>query len=351
MSKKKTSNLRLGIFVTTSILLFIIAVYLVGSRKSMFQPTIKVTTLFDDVKGLRDGGNVRFTGINVGTVTRMTILNDSTVEVEMALEKKVTPFIKKNSHATIASEGLMGNKIVVVLPGSEDAQPIDANDVLPSIEPIEIDDILREIMTSGQRISVVSSNLIEITDKINRGEGIFGKIFTDTTMTYNLERSSRNLKEISDRVTRGEGLIGRLLVDTTFAGTLDSSALYIEAISYNLEGITDKINRGEGLFGKFFTDSTMSNNLQAATRDLGSSSKNLEQLSGDLLEITDKINNGRGVINKFLVDSVFADSLDITLRQLNETIIQVEEASRALQRSGLVRAFSKKEEGPAKKEE
>ena len=300
--------------------------------------------MFNDVKGLRDGGNVRFTGIVVGNVTRMVILNDSTVEVEMAIEKKVTPFIKKNSLATIASDGLMGNKIIVLLPGSADESPIVEGDVLPSIEPIEIDDILREIMTSGERIAIVSSNLIEISDKINRGEGIFGKIFTDTTMSYNLEKSSQNLKEISDRVNRGEGLIGRLLVDTTFARNLDSAALYMEAISYNFEGITDKINKGEGMFGKFFTDTTLSNNLQQASQNLNTSSHNLEILSKDLIEITDKINNGKGVINKFLVDSVFADSLDITLQQLNETIIEIEAASVALQRSGLVRAFSKKED-------
>jgi len=343
MSTKRSSNIRLGIFVTASIMLFIVAVYLVGSRKSMFQLNVKVTALFNDVKGLRDGGNVRFTGINVGNVTKLVILNDSTVEVEMAIEKKVTPFIKKNSLATIASDGLMGNKIIVLLPGSSDESPIVEGDVLPSIEPIEIDDILREIMISGERIAIVSSNLIEISDKINRGEGIFGKIFTDTTMTYNLEKSSQNLKEISDRVNRGEGLIGRLFVDTTFAGSLDSTAMYMEAISYNLEGITDKINKGEGVFGKFFTDTTLSNNLQVASSNLNTSSYNLESLSRDLLEITDKINNGKGVINKFLVDSVFADSLDITLQQLNKTIIEVEAASVALQRSGVVRAFSKKE--------
>ncbi len=344
MSTKRSNNIRLGIFVTSSILLFILAVYLVGSRKSMFQINVKVTALFNDVKGLRDGGNVRFTGINVGNVTRLVILNDSTVEVEMAIEKKVTPFIKKNSLAAIASEGLMGNKIIVLLPGSADESPIEEGDVLPSMEPIEIDDILREIMISGERIAVVSSNLIDITDKINRGEGIFGKIFTDTTLTYNLEQSSHNLREISDRVNQGEGLIGRLLVDNSFADNLDSAAQYMQTFSYNLEGITDKINKGEGIFGKFFTDTSLSNNLQLASSNLNSSSQNLETLSKDLLKITDKINNGKGVINKFLVDSVFADSLDITLQQLNETIIEVEAASVALQRSGLVRAFSKKED-------
>jgi phospholipid/cholesterol/gamma-HCH transport system substrate-binding protein len=342
--KKTTSNsIRLGIFIAATIILFIVAIYMVGSRKSMFQSNIKITSLFTDVKGLRDGAHVRFSGINVGTVTKMIILNDSTVRVEMAIDQKVTPFIKKNSLATIATEGLMGNKIVVLLPGSPDEASISERDSLPTIEPIEIDDILNEIMISGERISRVSANLIDITDKINRGEGIFGKLFTDTAIAYNLNRSSANLKEISDRVNRGEGLIGRLFVDTTLARNLDSAALYMESISKNLEGVTDKIYQGEGIFGRLFTDTTLSRSLYSTSQNLNRSSRNMEALTKDLLEITYNINHGKGTINKLLVDSVFADSLDITLQQLNTSIIEMQAASEAIRRSGVIRAFSKKE--------
>jgi phospholipid/cholesterol/gamma-HCH transport system substrate-binding protein len=343
MNKSQNSAIRLGMFITISILLFIIAVYLVGSRKSMFQSNIKIISLFSDVQGLRDGAHVRFSGINVGTVTKLLILNDSTVQVEMAIDQKVTPFIKKNSLATIATEGLMGNKIVVLLPGSPDEASISQRDSLPSLEPIEIDDILQEIMTSGERISIVSANLIDITDKINRGEGIFGKLFTDTSIAYNLNRSSANLKEISDRVNRGEGLMGRLFADTIFARNVDSAALYMESISQNLNGVTDKIYKGEGIFGRLLTDTTLTRNIYSTSQNLNRSTRNMEVLTNELLEITGKINRGKGTINKLLVDSVFADSLDITLRKLNTTITEVQAASEALQRSGMIRAFSKKE--------
>jgi len=343
MKKSRRNTMRLGIYIATGITLFIVAIYIIGSSKNFFQINIKVTALFQDVKGLQVGANVRFTGIDVGTVTKTIILSDSAVMVEMAIQEKVTPFIKKGTVATIASEGLMGSKIIVLLPGSPDEESIEKGDVLATIEPVEIDDILREIKVSSERISAVSYNLIDITDKMNRGEGIFGKIFTDTAFAYNLSQSSKNVEEISARVNRGEGLIGRLFADTLFSQNLDSATLSMAEIATNLEDITDKINRGEGVFGSLFTDTTLTSNIYAASQSLNSSSKNLEELTAGMIDITNKINHGQGAINKFLVDSVFADSLDITLHQLNKTIIEVEKASAALQRSGLVRAFSKKE--------
>jgi len=343
MKTRRSSNIRLGIYIALGVLLFILAIYFIGSRQSMFQRNVKITAMFSDVKGLRIGANVRFTGIDVGTVSKMDILSDSVVLIEMVVNEKVTPFIKKNSIATIASEGLMGSKIVVLLPGSPDEESVSDGDNLPTMEAVEIDDILREINTSSERISVVSSNLIDITDKINRGEGVFGKIFTDTSFAYNLSISSKNLKEISERINRGEGLAGKILADTTLSSNLDSAVLYAEQISQNLEGITRKINRGQGVFGRLFTDTTLTNNILTASKNLNRSSQNLEKLTVNLIDVTEKINSGKGVINKLLVDSVFADSIDVTLQQLNETIIEVKKASEALQRSGLVRAFSKKE--------
>ena len=343
MKKSKRNTVRLGIYIAAGITLFIVAIYIIGSGKNLFQINVKVTALFEDVKGLKVGANVRFTGIDVGTVTKTVILSDSAVMVEMAIEDKVTPFIKKGTVATIASEGLMGSKIIVLLPGSPDEESIEKGDVLATIEAVEIDDILREIKVSSERISEVSNNLIDITDKMNRGEGIFGKIFTDTAFAYNLSQSSKNLEEISARVNRGEGLIGRLFADTLFSSNLDSATMSIAEISDNLEDITDKISRGEGIFGTLFTDTTLTSNIYAASKNLNRSSKNLEELTIGMMDITGQISHGQGTINKLLVDSVFADSLDVTLYQLNQTLREVEQASEALQRSGFVRAFSKKE--------
>jgi phospholipid/cholesterol/gamma-HCH transport system substrate-binding protein len=308
----------------------------------MFQRNVKITATFTDVRGLNMGANVRFTGIDVGTVSKMIILSDTSVRIEMAINEKVTPFIKKNSIATIASEGVMGSKIVVLLPGSPDEKSVTDGDNLLTIPAVDIDDIIKEIKTSSEKISEVSSNLVDITNKINRGEGIFGKIFTDTTIAYNVSLATRNLQEISDRMNRGEGVMGRLFADTSLAANIDSASFLLEQITRNIQGITQNVNRGQGVVGRLLTDTSLIYNIYLATENLSKSTANLEKFSSNLIGVSDKMNSGPGAFNKLLVDSAFADSLDIVVKNLNETIIEVKKASEALQRSGFVRAFSKK---------
>lgn len=342
MRPTRQSNIRLGIYIASGVLLFIVILYLIGSRQHMFQRNVKITSIFTDVRGIRVGANVRFTGIDVGTVSKMIILSDTSVKIEMAINEKVTPFIKKNSLATIASEGVMGSKIVVLLPGSPDEKSIKDGDNLPSMPAIDIDDIIKEIKKSSEKISSVSSNLVDITDKINRGEGIFGKIFTDTSIAYNVSVATRNLQEISDRMNRGEGLMGRLFADTSLAANVDSATFLLEQITRNIEGITQNVDRGQGVIGRLLTDTSLIYNIYIATENLNNSTANLEKFTGNLIGVSDKMNTGPGAFNKLLVDSVFADSLDILVNNLNSTILEVKAASEALQRSGFVRAFSKK---------
>lgn len=342
MKRSRQANIRLGIYIAGGVVLFILIIYLIGSKQNMFTTNVKITTEFRDVVGLREGASVRFTGIDVGAVSKLTILSDSSVLVEMAIDRKVTSFIKKNSTATIGSQGLMGNKLIILMPGSPDQESIDAGDHLPSVPPVEADEILREIKNSSERITVVSGNLIDITSKMNRGEGIFGKIFTDTAFASNLAKTSHNLRELSDGINRGEGFMGKLLADPLFAAELDSTAHFIAEISENLEGITDKVNRGEGVIGKFFTDTAFTINLYKASENLSATTVNLEKITANLIEFTETMNTGQGAVNKILADSVFADSLDVTLRNLNQTLIEVRKASETLQHSLFFRGAAKR---------
>jgi phospholipid/cholesterol/gamma-HCH transport system substrate-binding protein len=354
MKDNRRRTIRLGMFIAGGVLLFIMIIYLIGGKQNMFTSSMKITSVFTDVKGLQEGANVRFTGIDVGAVNRLQILTDSTVLVEISLDRKVAKFIKKDSRATIASQGLMGNKLIIIMPGAADLPSIEQGDNLLSVEPVEIDDIIREIKISGERISVVSANLISITDKMERGEGIFGKIFTDTSFAYNLSQTSRNIRILSDQINRGEGFLGKLLAESDFSAELDSTAIYVTSIARNLEEITGKIDRGEGLIGRMTTDTTLTHNLYQAGENLSDATYNMEKMTTNLITFTETLNSGQGMVNKMLVDSAFADSLDMALQNLNMTLIELRKASTAVQQSGMIRAFSRKarkEEEKARREE
>lgn len=351
MAAKSNRSIRVGLFIFLSFILFVAAILILGRKRNMFQPTIRISTVFRDVRGLKVGNNVRFTGIEVGAVVGISIISDTAVSVELSMDKSVVPYIKNDSKATIGTEGLMGSKIVIILPGSPGAESIKPGDQLLAMNPVEIDDIIKEIKTSSEKISLVANNLIEITEKINRGDGIFGKFFTDSELTAQIEQSGKNIAQLSANMNQliyklnsGQGTMGKMFVDTTFANRLDTASINIIEISENLEQITTKVNEGEGIFGRLFSDTTLTDNFYRASKDL-------EEILINLSEVSEKINRDDNALHKFIADPEFADTVEVMLNNLNTAIVEVTEASEALQRSGLVRAFSKDEEKRKKKEE
>jgi phospholipid/cholesterol/gamma-HCH transport system substrate-binding protein len=351
MTQSKYNNLRVGFFIFISFTLFVGAILILGQKQSLFQQSVRISAVFSDVSGLQVGNNVRFTGIQVGIIMNIRILTDTSVNVELSINRDVVPFIKKDSKATIGTEGLMGNTIVIILPGTSGSSNIEAGDQIPSINPISIDDIIKEIKTSSEKISQVANNLIDITEKINRGDGIFGKLFTDSELTAQIDRTganitnlSNNLSQITNRINTGGGTVGKLFVDTTFSMRLDSAVLNVNLISRNLEEFTDKINRSEGVLGNLLVDTTINDNFYQASR-------NLETVLSNLSEVSTKLNDKNNALNRFIADPAFADSVDVVLNNLNKGIIEVTAASEALQNSGMVRAFSRKAKKEKKKME
>lgn len=344
MNKKQNRSVTVGIFVTLALVILVGTIYLIGKKENIFGSTITVSAIFRDVKGVREGDKVRLSGIDIGTVSYVWFLGDNRVIVELSLAEEATKFVKKDSRATIGNQGLMGSKVVMILPGSLQSEPVSESDTLPTIEQVDLDDILREVKITSENISVVSDELISITKKINRGDGIFGKIFTDTTITRNLDYASRNITEItnnligiSEKVNRGQGIVGKLFTDTILSSEIDTASQDLGQIAMNLMEITDKVNKGEGIFGRLFTDTSL-------TRNLYLSSKNMEVTTKNLLDLTGKLNNDSSALNLFINDESFADSLQILLYRLDKGIEEATKAAEAVQKSGFIRAFSRDKE-------
>ncbi|MBN2274722.1 MAG: MCE family protein [Bacteroidales bacterium] len=340
MQRKKAINI--GLFISLGVLIFIAGIYIVGKQQNIFGPTLKITAIFRDIKGLKIGDKVHFSGIDIGTVSSIELMSDTRVKTGFTIKENVVKLIKQDSKVTIANEGLMGGKIVIILPGSSQSRSVNEDDILQTIEQVDIDDILKEVKKSSENIAFVSKNLIDITDKVNRGDGIFGKIFTDTVITQNLDKTSRNitsisknLVEISEKANMGQGFMGKLFTDTLFTRQLDSAGFNLKAITEDLAEVTEKVNAGEGVFGRLFTDTSLTQNLYL-------SSINLEQTTRNLVEFSHRLNNNENALSRFIADTAFADSLEILLYELNTGIREITRSSEAIQRSGLIRMFSKK---------
>jgi phospholipid/cholesterol/gamma-HCH transport system substrate-binding protein len=190
-------KVRLGLFVAGGIGLFVLAIFFIGKQKNLFNPVYKLTAMFYNVSGLQVGNNVRFTGINVGTVDNIVIINDSTVRVDMLIKKDVMQFIKSDCEVAIGSEGLIGDRILIITQGSAGAAVASDGQELASAEPVETDAIIASLQVTAANAEVITQQLAEIMYKVNSGQGTLGRLIQDSTIADNFNQTMVNLKQSS----------------------------------------------------------------------------------------------------------------------------------------------------------
>jgi len=196
-NKNTKKNIRLGIFVTIGLGLFIAAIYFIGNRQHLFSKTITLNAMFKDISGLQIGNNVRFSGINVGTVKDIQIVSDSFVKVEMEIEAKTQKFIKIDSKALIGSEGLMGNKVLNISPGTPGTSVIKDGAKMGTKQLASLDDIMVKMDSVAGNAVYITADLKGMMGNIHAGKGTLGKLFMDDVMANNIDATLVNVKSSS----------------------------------------------------------------------------------------------------------------------------------------------------------
>lgn len=268
-------KVRLGLFIIGGIALFVLAIFIIGKQQNLFNPVFKLSATFKNVSGLQVGNNVRFTGINVGTVDNIKIVNDSTVWVDMLIKKDVQPFIKSDCQVAVGSEGLIGDRLLVISYGSPDSPTVKDGQILASKEPVETDAIIASLQTSSGNIEVVTLQLAQIMIDINKGNGTLGRLVQDTTLAKNISRTVENFKkgseELDQTIVLAQEKVG------IFMESINSTATKIEVASNQFKEIMLNINKGEGTLGMLIKDTTTAINLSETMFHLNKSSQSLDE--------------------------------------------------------------------------
>jgi phospholipid/cholesterol/gamma-HCH transport system substrate-binding protein len=244
MKKNTSFKIRLGIFISLGMAVFIVGIYFIGERQQMFRSTFRVSGVFKDVSGLQPGNNVRLSGINVGTVEDISIVSDSSIRVEIIVDENTRKFIKKDAVAGIGSEGLMGNKVIILNPGTGGKKEIENNDTVQTVQPVSMDDIMLSLKSTIENTSTITSSLSKITNNIQSGKGTIGKLLMNQSWALDFDSSIVNLKQGS------EGL--KNLVDSSkvsFAQNFDSIFVNLKEGSAGLKALTDKAKKSWLLWG------------------------------------------------------------------------------------------------------
>ena len=309
MKKEIRNKIVVGAFVSIGLLIFIVGVYFVGAKKNMFSSTFTLAVQFNDVNGLQPGNNIRFRGLDIGTVKNITITHDSVVLVTLMIESKIKPFIRKNAYVSIGTDGLMGNKVAIVRNGATRSDKVNEGDTLFAINPIAGDDIARTLSNTAKTASEIFDNLKVITGKINSSNGLWA-LLTDTLLDGNLRQAIVSIKLTGDR-------------SATVVG--------------DLSGIIKHINEGKGTVGALLTDTSLENNLKQSIVNIHVLSDRIAVISGNLGNIT----KSEGVIGTLLMDTVFAHNLNQSMQNIKTGSQGLSDDMEGLKHSFLLRKYFK----------
>ncbi|MEO0046933.1 MAG: hypothetical protein RL705_2124 [Bacteroidota bacterium] len=321
MEKTATQKIRLGVFVIIGLSFFILAIYFIGNKQQMFGKTEHLKAVFNNVGGLQLGNNVRFSGINVGTVRRIEIINDSTISVDLQIDKAIFPHIKKDAIATIGSDGLVGSVIINIIPGKGNMPAVKPGDVIQSCNRVRTDDMLTTLNVTNQNAAQLTIDLLKITNEINQGKGTIGVLLKDTVMAKDLKATIHNLRVTSEKTSQ----------------TMDNLNKQIAALD-NKDNVIGVLK-----------DTVVGNKIRKVVTNLDSSSQEINKVVSNLNATIVNIKEGKGAINYLSNDPKLVKKIDSTMTNINEASKKLNENLEALKSNFLFRGYFKKQEKAKKK--
>lgn len=323
MEKTKSENLKLGFFVILGTVLFLIAVYFIGARQNMFGNTIEVSTVFKNVNGLQEGNNVRFSGINVGTVSELEIINDTTIKVYMALEQKIAKHMRKNAVASVGSDGLVGSMIVNIAPGKGKADLVAQGDELRSNSKVTTEEVMGTLNKVGENADLLTEDLLKTIRSLNRGGGALGRLLNDTVMGADLHRTIINIK--------------------------NTTAQAEQAIQ-ELNGMVQQMNLRESTAGALLSDTVSGGKMRNIIANLETSSAEIKKMAVDMNSVVGQIRNGNGAINYLTTDTTLVNTLENTMQNVEQGVERFNQNMEALKHNFLFRGYFRKMERKKEKE-
>ncbi|MGB3151936.1 MAG: MlaD family protein [Maribacter sp.] len=323
MAKTALENLKLGIFIVLGTLLLLVAAYLIGNRQNMFGKTFPITAVFKNANGLQNGNNVRFSGINVGTVNKIEMVNDTTIRVHMIIADKMQEHIKKDAIAAIGSDGLVGSMLINIIPGEGSTELIRSGDELQSYSKVATQDMMTTLNTTNENAALLTEDLLKVTQSLIKGKGTLGRLLNDTTIGRDLQRTITNLKYTSNQAN--------------------------SAIS-ELNTIIGKMDFKESAAGVLLSDSESAEKMRGILENLETSSKEINKMTQDLNTVVGSIKNENGLVNYVSNDTTLVKQLENTMQNIEQGTGRFNENMEALKHNFLTRGYFRKQEKQKRKE-
>jgi phospholipid/cholesterol/gamma-HCH transport system substrate-binding protein len=284
------SELKIGILAIAAVLLAGFLIFLVGGD-GLFSRQYHLKTRFVNVLGLKTGGLVRVSGVEVGSIDSMAF-NGAEIEVVLKVRQDMQERVTTNSRAVIGSLSLLGEAVVDINASATGTPLKDWDFIQPAKPPALLADVTA---SAGEGIEQLTGLLKDLRG----GKGTAGKLFTDEALYKELNGLIASADNVIDNLNRGKGTLGQLVNDPAAYKALRASL-------EDLQGITKRINSGEGSLGKLLND-------DAFAKSLSSTTANLDQL-------TARLNKGEGTAGKLLTDEALYNRLNSVSDRLDKLV-------------------------------
>ncbi|AMR30004.1 mammalian cell entry protein [Mucilaginibacter sp. PAMC 26640] len=288
MANKGENNIKLGMFVLAGLLVLMASFYMIGKNRNIFGSGFELKARFNNLNGLMEGNNVLFSGIQAGTVKKITMINDTLIEVTLAIDNKTSAFIHKNALAAIGTEGLMGNKVVNIQANKGSSPMVGTGDILAAQKMTSTDEMLLTLSKTNNNIATISESLKNAVLGID-SSALF-KLLNDQTIGVSLRSSLKGINHASlnaNNLTRG---LNEMIV---------------------------QIKQGKGAAGVLISDPDVAGDLKSSVCNIRSATENADQMTGQLQEIVKNINhdlsNGKGPLHGLLKDSTLTKKISLSL--------------------------------------
>lgn len=296
-------QVRVGALLMGALALLAVGVLLVGEVGHVFGNRYRLVTMMRSGAGLVPGAAVQLAGQNVGQVESIQWIDPAdrpdsgkTVLMSLAVNREVQGQIRTDSRARIRTQGLLGDRVVDITPGSAGADVLQPGDTLSSEEPLDYQEILEQASGAVTGLTDLATRLEELTARMLAGEGSLGRLVTDTALYDELATLSGSLGSFLGRANRGEGSLGRLLRDDRLYERLVS-------VTAGLDTLTQRVAGGEGSLGRMVT----SDSLYRSLHDVVARSDSLLR----------RVEEGRGTAGRLMVDEALYEELLRTLGEVN----------------------------------
>lgn len=237
MNKESGFTWKLGMFVIIGLVLFVGTIYFVGKQKNLFGSVFKLKVQFKTVSGLKEGNNVRFSGINIGTVDAIELISDTSVLVDLVIKKEVQKFIRTNAVASIGSDGLMGDKVLTITPGTSTAEIVGNNALITSKSAVEMADIMNSLKTSVDNAGVITAQLAQVSYKINNGNGLLSKLISDDGYSNSIKGTLTNLQASTNEFAHFTANLNKDALSSKLDSTMSNLQAGTKGLSDNMDAV------------------------------------------------------------------------------------------------------------------